>query len=509
MDLPRGTRNWPGDRPLPEPLAPSSVVSLEDGLYSARWPNGRLRLFAAVEDGRVRRWLTLEETGKAGCIDLGNTAQTFSAEGRLENFSPWDDNSPSYVAQVDFASWVQEQVRAVVGEEPGPQPVAPAAVLEPIPPLPAILKDLEAWPGTHEFGSQLQFHVESRFHLDALEAASVTECLSAAFDDGLPEFFWEAHWEGRFGCRRRPWTDLALFREARLLQPSKRIRRNLDACSTHLRPSQGCRIRFPGPKNLSQTCPLRALQVLCELLLRQEASRKGSPVVCDEKFLARASLAGALLLAPDTNAPLDFVDRAQPWRDHPVAEARAELTGLKQHLARGGKLSDWIGSEPVLAEGVSGFFLARLDIVRRLFDQLASGHPEFPMFARLGPWPSRPPSLTSEQWRELAGCTLALLPANFARMDQVDAIRLQNRLAGLGPSFAGGERDPRLEAYLAKHRKLEGAVLKQVGISPVQPDWLNATLFVLEGFRSGARTNGTVVLAASKIAWHLSSRLVS
>lgn len=38
---------------------------------------------------------------------------------------------------------------------------------------------------------------------------------------------------------------------------------------------------------------------------------------------------------------------------------------------------------------------------------------------------------------------------------------------------------------------------------------LNATLFVLEGFRSGARTNGTVVLAASKIAWHLSSRLVS
>ncbi len=390
-------------------------------------------------------------------------------------------------------------------EDPPPKP--PSVIL-PIPPLTTVLAELEAWSGSLAFSNELYFHLKSRQKLSEEDAALVTECLVAAFSG--QQFLWEAFWEGPFGCRKRLWSEFALCQEAASLRPSARIRMNLSGCSRSNVPEGCCRILAPLPEAVG--CRLRSLQVLCELVLRQEACRSE---LLSEGFFPRASLAGAWLLAPELGAPLDFEDDLLPWSDHPVAEARAELASLRDHMCAEETLGNWASNQPALARGLAPFFIERAHVIGELFHQITTGFFRFPVFHALEPWPTSSRPLSRDAWRDLAEKAMRFLPDGFPRLDPVNRSRMQNRLAALGQHFAGEAENPELTGYLERHRKLEDVVRAGIealhgtpGLGPQLIDRANAVLFVLEGFHPQSRQDGSIVRAAGEMSRLLGSRLI-
>jgi len=128
-DLPHSAQPWPADREVPRKFSSITPTDLADGLYFSRWPNQKLRWVGRVQGGQIVSGLNLESEREAGWCYLGGppwVAQSY-ADGRMEDFSPWDDNSPAYPATQKFGAWVREQIRLL---GPGPEGGLPA--LDPV-----------------------------------------------------------------------------------------------------------------------------------------------------------------------------------------------------------------------------------------------------------------------------------------------------------------------------------------------------------------------------------------
>jgi hypothetical protein len=106
----RHFRTWSSEVKEPEWGHSQSPVALRDGRYYSRWPSGAIRLLAHVKDGYLESWIRLNESSSAGDSCRGWFAQRYYSNGRLENFSPYDDDSPPFPANSTFGEWVKEQV---------------------------------------------------------------------------------------------------------------------------------------------------------------------------------------------------------------------------------------------------------------------------------------------------------------------------------------------------------------------------------------------------------------
>lgn len=463
------------------------MVRLEDGLYDARWPSGRPRLVACVEEGRVRRWLTLEDGRPAGCLDVGHCAQRFYADGFMEDFSPWDDSSPRYRATVPFPDWVQDALRQVRGEpEPLPPP-RPAPPVRPAPPLPEILRELSAWPGDLEFRTQLEFHLRDRFRLAEADSARLAEFMPLALVPGLEEYVHPV-WEGPFEVRSSRLDEVDVVREMRAARVrDARVLRSLRSCAsvTEEEAAAGIRPIVAGPPpEPAVTCPLRVLEVLCELMLAAEG-RSGDDAT-----------RGAYLLAPLAGAPLAYVDGVLPWAGHPEGLAKAQE---RLAHARSCVLSGKLGA-------LSGFFLARATAVQALFRSFGAGRYAFPLLRRGDRWvrPGR------DGWRDLALEAMRVLPEPAGAVERA---RMQNRLAEVGLHLSG-QASERIAEELEKRRDVEPEVRE-----PVQwfldsdeldrPGWdlVNGVLWVLESFEPGARARRDRVVQAVRASRILATPL--
>ncbi len=90
---------------MPRPLGDRLAVKFPDGLYASWWwPFGGMRLFTAVEKGRVKRWLTIERGGKAGCVDLEGRSQRFYANGTLASRTTHCPIEPTPTSRPGFAA---------------------------------------------------------------------------------------------------------------------------------------------------------------------------------------------------------------------------------------------------------------------------------------------------------------------------------------------------------------------------------------------------------------------
>lgn len=465
-------KTWPQDIPEPQPLGTSKVVRLEDGLYEAWWRSGRRRLLAFVEGGRVRRWLTVEESGGAGCLDVGNTAQRFYADGHLEDFSPWDDNSPRYPAGVSFKDWLAEATRQVLGEPAPLPPPRPAPPILPLPPVREILKELSRWRGDLEFRTQLEFHVRDRWQLSRDDAARVAEFMPLAFLSRrrpLGEYLHPV-WEGTFACSSSPLVGVDVFRDT-VAEPYRdpRIERNMVHAASGA--SEGIPMVAARPPEPTITCPLRVLEVLCELLLRA-AGADGD------------ATEGAYLLAPYVGAPLDYTDLVLPWdgREPELAAARQRLAAARDRV-----LARRMGPG-------AAFFLRRARAARDYFRSWGAGRHAFPLLPDRDerPW-------GRDRWRDLADEVIPLLPP---ATDAVDGARLQNRLAEVGLHLSG-QTSERLAEYLAAHEVPEPGVqalvrefLDSDALDPLGWQAVNGVLWVLESFEPGCRADRQHVLQA-------------
>lgn len=491
---------WPADLPEPKALGTSKVVRLPDGLYEARWPSGRRRLVAFVEGGRVRRWLTLEDGPQAGCLDIGNTAQRYSADGRMENFSPWDDSSPPYAAPISFRDWVAEALREVRGESPPLRPARPKPAPLPPPPLQEILDELATWPGDLRFRTELDFHLRDRFRLSYADSARIAEFLPLAFlwkRKPVFEHYLHPVWEGTYGCGLSPLEDVDVFREAlRMKEGHPRVARNLVACASvpeeQVRPGLSPLVATPPPEP-SVTCPLRVLEVVCELALRLEQGRGGA--VPDD--VEEAAAAGAYLLAPLAGAPLDYLDGVLPWDRHPeeFTAARARLARTRSRVLSG-KMHE-------LAPGLAPFFQERAKALRDWFLAFGRGRFAFPILCWEGPrWRPAP----RDRWRGLAEEAMRFLPPDFPCSGPVDLGRMQNRLAEVGLHLAEEPVD-RVEEYLARHHQPEPRVREAVHwfldseeLDPRGWDVVNGVLRALESFEPGARARRERVVLATRMS---------
>jgi len=91
------------------------------GYYVAYHPNKNLKLFAraAPEDSimkgksGVRSMLRLNENHNGGHFETLMWGQSFYEDGRMEDFSAWDDSSLPYEATGDFKDWVLDMLRHV------------------------------------------------------------------------------------------------------------------------------------------------------------------------------------------------------------------------------------------------------------------------------------------------------------------------------------------------------------------------------------------------------------
>jgi hypothetical protein len=96
---------------VPVPLKSSlACPGLADGLYSAVYPSGQLHMLAGVEGGEVSAWVWLADGRAEAWHQAGRLAQKYFPDGRVEDFSPWDDSSKPYFVEQSFEEWVRESL---------------------------------------------------------------------------------------------------------------------------------------------------------------------------------------------------------------------------------------------------------------------------------------------------------------------------------------------------------------------------------------------------------------
>lgn len=104
---------WPGSVPLPvPPNRPSKIPAA--GLYFQLFADGQLQLVAWVEDGQIL-YLRLDHGKASGYFHVHIAGEQYFEDGRMEDFSPWDDTSEPYPVEQSFESWVRASLERFPG----------------------------------------------------------------------------------------------------------------------------------------------------------------------------------------------------------------------------------------------------------------------------------------------------------------------------------------------------------------------------------------------------------
>lgn len=102
---PPRSKPWPESVALPVPPNRASALP-PDGVYTRCYGDGQLQLVAWVEKGQMI-YLRLEHGRAAGHLNMHLGGENYYDDGRMEDFSAWDDDSPPYFVEQSFEEWVR------------------------------------------------------------------------------------------------------------------------------------------------------------------------------------------------------------------------------------------------------------------------------------------------------------------------------------------------------------------------------------------------------------------
>jgi hypothetical protein len=364
--LPEGAKPWPGSLKEPVPLQSGTPVGdLDDGYYYSRWPHGRVRLLALVQGGRLLVWMRIEEHEKAGYFATEGSpwcAQHYYGDGRMEDFSPWDDSSKPYPADMSFEQWLTENLELMKPRPPGPEaeemkrqyeeytsrdqsralPPRAGHILseegEPPADLEKVLQGFESC--SYTTLGQLHERLVNYYHWEPGRARDFTNFVpqACAWAFRAPEYRQEPDtllspsWEKPSTHGEAPLESVPLYAQVRALALTLREKawKDLKHWVHSLADVHPDFHRVgDGHEKLSwalvwtlppgELCSFWMTMHAVELLLRQEASRRGVlwqylQGVDGERFFHAASLAGAFLQASYCTSSWYFDPGALPWR---------------------------------------------------------------------------------------------------------------------------------------------------------------------------------------------------
>ncbi|MFN8613194.1 MAG: hypothetical protein U0931_36990 [Vulcanimicrobiota bacterium] len=115
--VPSQARPWPAKMALPTPPNRPGQVP-PDGVYYKLFGDGQLQLLAWAEKGQMI-YLRLEYGRAAGFFHVHMGGEQYFEDGRMEDFSPWDDSSPPYYVEKSFADWVRDSLVKFPGLDRG------------------------------------------------------------------------------------------------------------------------------------------------------------------------------------------------------------------------------------------------------------------------------------------------------------------------------------------------------------------------------------------------------
>lgn len=225
---------WPADVPEPTFSQPRATLEMDDGCYGSRWPGGSPRLVARVDGGQLAAWLSLEEDGQAGYFFVAGPpwmGERYHRGGQMEDFSPWDDNSKPYPAEVTAEQWSAALMEQLTEELPGsslsaeplPREAPPRHAERPVSTedvrLGELLPQLHDCPW-HSPGQCFE-RLVNYFRWEPELARDVTNfgptaCLAARRGEGV-EHFLTPRWEGAPGFQEQRLEDISIYRQIRQL----------------------------------------------------------------------------------------------------------------------------------------------------------------------------------------------------------------------------------------------------------------------------------------------------
>ncbi|MBS2039507.1 hypothetical protein JST97_31260 [bacterium] len=106
--LPSKAKPWPARMMMPKPPNRPHQVP-PDGIYYKLYGDGQLELVAWSEKGQMI-YLFLEHGRAAGYFHVHLGGEQYYEDGRMEDFTPWDDSSPAYYVEKSFEEWVCESL---------------------------------------------------------------------------------------------------------------------------------------------------------------------------------------------------------------------------------------------------------------------------------------------------------------------------------------------------------------------------------------------------------------
>lgn len=93
---------------------PKDLDGLEPGCYYTAYEDGQLCLVARRKADWSGPFLRLERGVAEGMVSEGAFAERYYADGRVEGFSPYDDDSPPIPTTKTFEAWVGENLKKIL-----------------------------------------------------------------------------------------------------------------------------------------------------------------------------------------------------------------------------------------------------------------------------------------------------------------------------------------------------------------------------------------------------------
>ena len=100
---------WPESEPQPQHTFYQGQ-GLPNGSYASFYEDGQLRT-VGVASGGALSWLWLDYQRAEGWFQSGPCAEKYFPDGRVEDFSPWDDSSDPYPVIKTFEAWTLSFLR--------------------------------------------------------------------------------------------------------------------------------------------------------------------------------------------------------------------------------------------------------------------------------------------------------------------------------------------------------------------------------------------------------------
>lgn len=493
-------------RPRPEGVEPSA------GCYYTLYPSGQLQSVFRVSAHGPTLNLRLEDGRAEGKIVEGSFAEQYYEDGRLEDFSPYDDTSPPYLTELSFVEWVEKALAQISGRRRAPRPVL-AALPQALPApqeqtLSAILLRLGQGPVVEtrwQLQSALQeagLDPETVHAVGTFGVAACRRVLTAA-DKRPPEMYLRADWGSSVRpVELLPLQGVELYREILALAQDE----VKQAASVNKTPHWVAWLAGPSPVRVSPggglALPVEWVapgpevdrfwmtEVACELMLRQEASRGAElevylATVEREKFFRQAAIAAAFVQsAPGSGA-------ARPGPSHPFGQQReSDLNDLATRLSaspllphhRGchgsdgpflTSLAEWVhrrvtGHPPAanqltVVRWLIPFFNRRFETFPSLLGELAKGREAWELSTPVGGWPEpfeddlrlEPGPNLSAFYEKLASRFFQATHLSVLR-PKLDLPRFSRRLASAGCFLASSHLQPGETAGLADLGDIEG-----------------------------------------------------